>query len=105
MIIIETTVFTRQVQNLLSDEEYRELQITLANRPNAGTVIIGSGGLRKLRWAMPGKGKRGGSRVIYYWAVAQNQVLLLLIYSKSARTDLTRDQIKILRTIVEETYP
>ena len=55
MVIIETSVFTRQVQELLSDEEYRELQTALVNRPNAGSVIVGSGGLRKLRWATKGR--------------------------------------------------
>ena len=101
----ETSVFTRQVQELLSDEEYRGLQTALANRPNAGSVIVGSGGLRKLRWATKGKGKRGGSRVIYYWAVSQEHVLMLLIYSKSEREDLTREQLKTLKRMVEEEYP
>jgi hypothetical protein len=105
MVIIETSVFTRQVQELLPDEEYRELQTALVNRPNAGAVIVGSGGLRKLRWATKGKGKRGGSRVIYYWAVTQEQLLMLFIYSKSEREDLTREQLKTLKKIVEEEYP
>jgi hypothetical protein len=105
MVIIETSVFTRQVRALLSDEEYRELQTELVNRPAAGSIIVGSGGLRKLRWATRGKGKRGGSRVIYYWAVTQEQLLMLLIYSKSEREDLTRDQLKTLKKIVEEEYP
>jgi mRNA-degrading endonuclease RelE of RelBE toxin-antitoxin system len=105
MVVIETLVFTRQVQALLSDEEHRALQTALANRPNAGSVIVGSGGLRKLRWATKGKGKRGGSRVIYYWAVSQEQILLLLIYSKSEQEDLTRDQLKTLKRVVEEEYP
>jgi len=105
MVIIETSVFTRQVPELLSDEEYRALQTALANRPNAGAVIIGSGGLRKLRWATKGKGKRGGSRVIYYWAVSQEQILMLLIYSKSEQEDLRRDQLKTLKRVVEEEYP
>lgn len=105
MVIIETSVFTRQVEALLSDEEYRELQTALVNRPNAGAVIVGSGGLRKLRWATKGKGKRGGSRVIYYWAVTQGQLLMLFIYSKSEREDLSREQLKTLRNIVEEEYP
>lgn len=105
MIIIETSIFTRQVQTLLSDEEYRELQAVLIERPNLGNIIIGSGGLRKVRWTAKGRGKRGGSRVIYYWAVSHDQLLMLLIYSKSKREDLTRDQLKILRRIVEEEYP
>jgi len=105
MVVIETSIFTRQVQELLSDEEYRELQTALVNRPNAGSIIVGSGGLRKLRWSTKGKGKRGGSRVIYYWAVMPEQLLMLLIYSKSERADLTHEQLKILKKMVEEEYP
>jgi len=104
MVIIETSVFTRQVRALLSDDEYHDLQIALVNRPDAGAVMIGSGGLRKIRWATQGKGKRGGSRVIYYWAVAQDQLLMLLIDSKSERDDLTSDQLNLLKKIVEEEY-
>jgi len=66
---------------------------------------MGRGGLRKLRWATKDKGKRGGSRVIYYWAVSQEQILMLLIYSKSEQEDLTRDQLKTLKRVVEEEYP
>jgi hypothetical protein len=105
MVIIETSIFTRQVQGLLSDNEYRRLQMMLVLDPDAGVVIPGSGGLRKIRWSLEGKGKRGGVRVIYYWAVSESQVLMLLIYAKNEMSDLTREQIKILRTIVEEEYP
>ena len=73
MVIIETSVFTKQVQTLLTDEEYHQLQAELVRRPEAGAVIPRSGGLRKVRWSMPGRGKRGGARVIYYWAVKQDQ--------------------------------
>jgi mRNA-degrading endonuclease RelE of RelBE toxin-antitoxin system len=104
MIIIETSVFTRQVQKLLNDDTYRELQVALAERPDMGAVIVGSGGLRKVRWAAQGRGKRGGVRVIYYWAVKQERLLMLLMYPKSERDDLTREQLKILRKIVEEEY-
>jgi len=104
MVIIETSVFTRQAQELLSDQEYGELQIALVSRPDIGAIIVGSGGLRKLRWAARGKGKRGGSRVIYYWAVSQDQLLMLLIYSKGEREDLTRGQLKTLKKIVEEEF-
>jgi hypothetical protein len=105
MVIIETSIFTRQVQALLADEDYRELQTALVNRPHLGSVIPGSSGLRKIRWSLPGMGKRGGVRVIYYWAVAQDQLLMLFMYPKSERDDLTAAQIKILRMIVEEEYP
>ena len=105
MIIIETSIFTRQVQGLLSDDEYRELQSTLVVRPHAGTLIVGSGGLRKIRWGQKGKGKRGGVRVIYYWAVMPEQILMLFMYPKGERDDLTPAQIKVLKQIVEREYP
>ena len=105
MFIVETSVFTRQVSKLLTDDEYRELQTVLINRPTAGQVIVGSGGLRKIRWTMRGKGKRGGVRVIYYWIDLQERVLMPYIYPKSERDDLSQSQLKALRKIVEGEYP
>lgn len=105
MVIIETSVFTKQVQKLLTDEEYQALQVELIKRPDAGVVIPGSGGLRKVRWSMPGRGKRGGVRVIYYWAVKQDHLLMLLMYPKNVQDDLTPAQLKMLRQIVEREYP
>lgn len=105
MIIIETSFFTRRVTQLLSDDEYRELQATLVNRPKAGPVISKSGGLRKLRWSAWDRGKRGGARVIYYWPTQQERILMLFIYTKNESADLTPDQIKVLRNIVEKEYP
>jgi len=90
MRFVETPVFTKQVVNLLSDEEYRELQLALVLRPDQGSVIPGGGGMRKLRWRAGGKGKRGGARVIYYWYVAEAVVYMLDIYVKSGRDDLRR---------------
>ena len=74
-------------------------------RPDAGDLIPGGGGLRKIRWSAQGRGKRGGVRVIYYWAVRQEQILMLLIYAKNERDDLTVEQLKVLRRIIEEEYP
>ena len=105
MVIVETSVFTKQVTKLMSDEEYRQLQLALVMRPDSGAIVRGSGGLRKLRWSARGRGKRGGSRIIYYWAVQQEQLLLLLIYPKNVQDDLTPDQLKVLRQIVEVEYP
>lgn len=104
MVIIETPIFTKQVLAALSDDEYRHFQNMLLERPAAGKVIPGSGGLRKLRWAAEGRGKRGGIRVIYYWFTAQGTILLLFIYPKNVQANLTADQLKQLKKIVDEEY-
>lgn len=101
----ETSFFTRQAAELLSDEELNALQWSLLADPASGDLIRGSGGLRKLRWAGSGRGKRGGLRVIYYWHVAGDVILLLLAYPKSEQSDLTPSQIKILRSIIETEFP
>jgi len=105
MVIIETSIFTRRVTELLSDEDYRLLQATLLARPDAGPIIPGSAGLRKIRWSASGHGKRGGARIIYYWAVPQDRILMLFIYAKNESADLTTGQIRTLRQIVEKEYP
>ncbi|MCX7756117.1 MAG: type II toxin-antitoxin system RelE/ParE family toxin [Anaerolineales bacterium] len=105
MEIIETSVFTKRILEMMDDGEYRLLQQALAIRPDWGVVIPGSGGLRKLRWSVPGRGKRGGARIIYYWAVKENVILLLFVFRKNERDDLTPSQIQVLRRIVEEEYP
>jgi mRNA-degrading endonuclease RelE of RelBE toxin-antitoxin system len=69
----------------------------LAARPDTGKVIKGSGGMRKLRWAGSGRGKRGGLRVIYYWRVAEDRISMLLVYPKNEMDDLTADQLKQLK--------
>jgi mRNA-degrading endonuclease RelE of RelBE toxin-antitoxin system len=105
MLIVETAIFTRRLQALLDDEEYRLLQLHLAGQPEAGAVIKGTGGLRKVRWSVGARGKRGGVRVIYYWSRSLDRILMLLIYSKTERDDLTPGQLRILRKIVEAEYP
>ena len=67
MRFIETPIFTRTIVTLLEDDGYRALQLSLCLRPELGPMIRGSGGLRKVRWRLGGRGKRGGIRVIYYW--------------------------------------
>jgi len=104
MVIIETPIFTRKIHSILSDEEYRLLQIQLINKPDSGKIIRGSGGLRKLRWSAGGHGKRGGIRVIYYWFVPQDTLLLLFAYSKSEQDELTPEQLKQLKRVVEGEY-
>jgi len=104
MEIVETSVFTRQVLALLADDEYRTIQAALANRPTLGPVIPGSGGVRKVRWGLSGRGKGGGVRVIYYWAATKDVLLMLLIYAKSEQENLSPSQLKALRGIVKDEY-
>lgn len=104
MVIVETPVFTRSILSILSDEEYRLLQAQLVDKPDAGKIIQGSGGLRKLRWSAGGHGKRGGVRIIYYWIVARETILLIFAYAKNERDDLTSDQLRQLRDLVEGEY-
>lgn len=102
MVIIETSIFTRQVRALLPEEEYRQLQMALVLHPNLGAVIPDSGGLRKARWLTAGCGKDGGVRVIYFREIAQDKILLLLMYAKNEQDDLMPAQLKVLREMVEE---
>jgi len=99
MIFIETPIFTADVKKLLSDEEYAALQWHLVAHPNAGDLIVGTGGLRKIRWTSTGRGKRGGTRVIYFHVVAHSQIRMILIYRKGIKDDLTPAEKKILRNI------
>ncbi|NOS69791.1 MAG: type II toxin-antitoxin system RelE/ParE family toxin [Verrucomicrobia bacterium] len=101
MVFIETPTFTKRVLQLLDDERYAELQLHLAKRPEAGDLIRGSGGIRKIRWAGSGRGKRGGLRVIYYWWVGKDRISMLLVYPKNEQDDLSADQVKQLRRALE----
>ena len=102
MVIVETSVFTRLVCQLMEDEQYRKLQSVLIDNPKVGAVIPGSGGLRKVRWSLDGRGKRGGVRVIYYWTGRLNGIYMLYVYSKNVRSDLSRDQLRQLKQTVME---
>jgi len=104
MEIIETSVFTKRILEIMDDDEYKLLQQILVDRPDLGVLIPGSGGLRKIRWRVPGSGKRGGARVIYYWAVQARTILMLFAFRKNEVSDLTPKQIQTLRKIVEEEY-
>ena len=101
MIFVETPTFTRRVLDLLDDESYAALQTHLARHPEAGKVIRGSGGMRKVRWAAKGHGKRGGVRVIYYWWVGRDRISMLFIYPKNEMDDLRVEQLKLLRRTLE----
>jgi mRNA-degrading endonuclease RelE of RelBE toxin-antitoxin system len=102
MVFVETPIFTRQVRELLSEEQYRDLQNQLRDQPDVGPKIRGSGGLRKLRWNIEGRGKSGGVRVIYYWIIAQDRIFMIYMYTKSKQGNLSAEQLKTLKTTVEK---
>ena len=105
MLIVETRAFTRRALRLLTDNEYRKFQVMLSRRPGAGTVIPQSGGLRKIRWGLGSRGKRSGIRVIYYWHEQSATLLMLFVFAKNERTDLSRSQLRLLRQYIDEEYP
>ncbi len=104
MIFLETPVFTRQIKGLIDDEEYRLLQARLIANPDAGDLIPRSGGLRKIRMGVAGRGKRGGARVIYYWVTAKSQIYMLLAYAKNVQEDLTEEQLRVMRDLVKQEF-
>lgn len=97
VVFVETPIFTKRIQQYMDDDEYAELQKYLAAKPDAGDIIRGSGGIRKLRWAGSGRGKRGGLRVIYFWWVAKDRISLLLAYPKNEMDDLSAEKLKRLK--------
>jgi hypothetical protein len=96
---IETKLFSRLVADYLNEEDYAQLQNALIKDPKAGDLIPGSGGVRKLRWRVAGRGKRGGIRVIYYARLRQGQIWMLTLYAKNVMENISA---KVLRQIKEE---
>lgn len=101
-VFIESPIFSRIVYDYLSEEEYAALQWTLAVRPEQGKIIPGSGGLRKVRWAAKGKGKRGGTRIIYYWQQADGEIWMLTIYAKNEAENIPAHILKKLKEAMEQ---
>ena len=101
MIFLETSIFTELVTEAMDDDSYQKLQVHLTDHPDAGDLIRHSGGLRKIRWSGSGRGKRGGTRTIYYWD-AGDRILMLYLYKKNERSDLTPAQLDVLKTITED---
>ncbi len=105
--VVETDEFLRQAKAVFSTAEADALKTFLAYDPMAGVVMRGTGGVRKLRWATRGRGKRGGARVIYYFHSADLPAFLVTVYAKSQRKDLTqadRNSFKQLVDILVSTY-
>jgi len=103
MEIAETSIFTKEITRILTDDEYKELQNFLIEQPQSGAIIKGSGGLRKVRWKIKSRGKSGGIRTIYYYQAKSSLLLMIYVYEKSKTEDLTPKQIEMLRkTFIQE---
>lgn len=102
MIFVELTPFVAFRKEYWTDEDLRAMQNVLLVTPDAGNLIRGGSGLRKLRWSAQGRGKRGGARVIYYWHVPGDRIYLIYGYVKSRSEDLTAHQLKLLRELMKD---
>ena len=100
--VAETESFRRKVGRLLSENEKDELIAYLSMHPNAGVLIKGTGGIRKLRWARSGRGKSGGVRVIYYFHSPEMPLYLLTLFGKNEKANITKEEKNILSTMVRK---
>lgn len=100
MIFIETQAFTKLLPDYLSDDDYRGLQTYLLQKPDAGVIVRGSGGVRKVRWSSQGHGKSGGVRVLYYWQKSDSEIWMLTIYSKSERATISGQDLKRIAEVL-----
>ena len=98
---VESKIFERELPNYLEGDEYNELQLFMMRQPEAGDIIPGSGGVRKLRWSERGRGKRGGVRVLYYLKYNPNMFWMLIIYAKSKHDNLPAHIIKAAKEMFE----
>lgn len=102
MLFVETPIFAAQSTALVDDQSYSVLQASLSLRPTQGVVVPGAGGVRKLRWAASGRGKRGGIRVLYYWQATGGTVFMLAAFSTNRASDPSRAQLAVLARLVKE---
>ena len=97
LTFIETRLFTRLADDYLGEEGLRAFQEHLLGQPESGDLIRGSGGVRKVRWALPGRGKSGGIRVIYYLKSQQGQIWLLTLYAKNVRDSIPASVLRKIK--------
>ena len=99
--VIETSVYTRKAESLLSEDEREEVAVFISQNPTAGSVVRGSGGIRKIRWARADSGKRGGVRVIYYNQLKHEEVWLLTLYAKNERSTIPSGELRLIKEAIE----
>ncbi len=101
LTFIETRLFTSLIGKYLGDDEYSELQRALVTNPEAGDMIRGSGGLRKLRWGVEGRGKRGGIRIVYYLRTSENEIWMLTVYAKNEAASIPGHVLKKIKEQID----
>lgn len=101
MIFIETSTFTKLLPRYLDEDDYRSLQNYLQLHPEAGMIIKGSGGIRKVRWSVRGRGKSGGLRVIYYFKKKYSQIWMLTIYAKAEIANIPGYKLKHIAEAID----
>jgi hypothetical protein len=107
LTVVETPEFIRRADELMTEEEREAVIGYLASHPTAGALVPGAGGIRKLRWGLEGRGKRGGARVIYFFASSDVPLFALTMFAKNERADLTQDDRNAFRRLTKvlvETY-
>lgn len=102
LMFVETPLFSRLVHDYISDVEYAALQAELALRPDAGTVVPGSGGVRKIRWGVAGRGKRGGVRVVYFVRTHLGKIWMPTIYAKNEMGSMSPTALRKIREELED---
>ena len=100
MTVVETQEFLRRAKPLMSESERTDLVAFVGTNPEAGEIIPGTGGVRKIRWALEGAGKRGGARVIYYYHDERLPVFLLSAYAKNQKADLSQSERNMMKRLV-----
>ena len=99
---IETPLFTKILPRYLDDDDYAKLQNALNEQPEAGDLVPGSGGVRKMRWGVQGRGKRAGLRIIYYFRTARGQIWMLTLYAKNVRESIPAHVLKELKETIDD---
>ncbi|NND66953.1 MAG: type II toxin-antitoxin system RelE/ParE family toxin [Halioglobus sp.] len=99
--VIETPVYSAKAEGVLTEDERENFAMFIAQNPNAGSVVRGTGGVRKVRWAQKGKGKSGGVRVIYFNRLTDEQIWLLTLYSKSDRSTIPAHELRLIREAID----
>ena len=102
--VIETPVYSRKAERILSEEERDAFAVYISGNPNAGVIVRGSGGIRKVRWAFQGSGKRGGVRVIYFNQLEKGEIWLLTLYAKSERSSIPPAELRALKEEIDRDW-